>query len=99
MRKGGIVKTLKDLGVDVQDHGDIPFNFTESDVQYGKAKNPRTVGTASKMVKLDLRLQMQFKRGKIKSREFILSQLQLYYRSICIFTKEIKSELLHETLF
>lgn len=46
------MQNLKGLGFDVVDHGDIPFNFVESDVQFGNAKNPKTVGAATKMVKL-----------------------------------------------
>lgn len=50
LRKGGVVQNLKGLGFDVVDHGDIPFNFVESDVQFGNAKNPKTVGAATKMI-------------------------------------------------
>ena len=49
LRKGGIVETLHGLGLDVCDYGDLPLDFSDKDAQYGKAKNPRTVGHASKM--------------------------------------------------
>ena len=49
LRNGGLVETLRGIGLDVCDYGDLPLDFSDKDAQYGKAKNPRTVGHASKM--------------------------------------------------
>lgn len=50
LRNGGLVETLRGIGLDVCDYGDLPLDFSDKDAQYGKAKNPRTVGHASKMI-------------------------------------------------
>ncbi|XP_052097876.1 arginase-1-like isoform X1 [Mytilus californianus] len=51
LRKGGLLKTLTSIGHDVLDYGDLPLDFSDDkEGQTGVAKNPKTVGHASKMI-------------------------------------------------
>lgn len=47
LRDGGLIKRLTNIGVHVEDHGDIDVDVIENDVS-GNVKYPRTVAAASK---------------------------------------------------
>ncbi|VDH90705.1 arginase [Mytilus galloprovincialis] len=51
LRNGGLLETLTSIGHDVHDYGDLPLDFSDDkEGQIGVAKNPKTVGHASKMI-------------------------------------------------